>query len=119
MTDAPVLDISVFAEARDAMRDRFGKVISFYLEDTTSYIEKIRSGLGTQNAEAIVPPAHTIKSSSRQLGAIRLSELAKDIELTCRDIVKGNGSLESIPAKFEQLEAAFDETRKVLQINTQ
>ena len=107
----PVLDEEILREARDMMQARFPDMVRFFLEDSASYLKTIRSGLEEKDAQKIITPAHTIKSSSKQLGAILVSETAKDIEASARNIANDNsGDMDMLSQKLNQLVAHLEQT---------
>lgn len=67
-----VLNMSVVEEARELMSERFPMMVKYFLEDTQMYLEEIERGVKENNAEIAISPAHTIKSSAKQLGAERV-----------------------------------------------
>ncbi len=108
----PILNEEILSEACHMMKKRFPDMIKFYLEDTTSYLKTIRGGLDESDIEKIIAPAHTIKSSSKQIGAILVSEIAKDIEVIARDISNDNGGdMAVISEKLEELTLHFKKTK--------
>ena len=110
-----VLDEDILIEAKDMMKERFSGVVRFYLEDSAGYLKTIRDGLDENNPQKIITPAHTIKSSSEQLGATRVSEIARDIEDIARNIANDNGGdLQVITKKLEQLVKLFEKTEMQL-----
>jgi len=109
--ETPFLDQEILSEARDMMKARFPDMVKFYLEDSASYLKAIRGGLDESDPQKIISSAHTIKSSSRQLGAILVSEIAKDIEAIAREIVNDDGGdMTVIAQKLEQLIRHFEQT---------
>lgn len=80
-----VLNEQILNEAKDLMKDRFPMMIKYFLEDTEMYLEEIQRAIKSNEIENAVSPAHTIKSSSKQLGAEKLSEIAREIESFTRD----------------------------------
>ncbi|HEY3522741.1 MAG TPA: Hpt domain-containing protein, partial [Candidatus Limnocylindrales bacterium] len=59
-------------------------LIETYLGDAATQIAAIRSAIEDGDAEALVRPAHTLKSASLTVGAIRLGELCRSIEQRAR-----------------------------------
>jgi HPt (histidine-containing phosphotransfer) domain-containing protein len=55
-------------------------LIATYLEEAPQHIDGIRSAIAARDAKGLKESAHTIKSSSAQLGALRFSELCKELE---------------------------------------
>lgn len=105
------IEPAIFAEAQTMMKKRFAEMITYYLEDVATYLVEIRAGLYAKDAKKIYPAAHTIKSSSKQLGAMQVADIAKDIEFMGRAIAEdresGANTFEAITARTVELEAAF------------
>lgn len=102
------LDSAVVAKAKAMMKRRFSTMVEYFLEDTQNYIEQILQGIEDGDYNAIVVPAHTIKSTSRQMGAIVVSDLSKELEALART---EEASLEKIRELAEQLQEQFDLSR--------
>jgi HPt (histidine-containing phosphotransfer) domain-containing protein len=80
---APVLDMAVIAELRDATGGDDAFIIDLvetYVTEGAANLEGIVAAAAAGDPEAIVRPAHTLKSSSASLGALRLSAIARGIE---------------------------------------
>lgn len=60
----------------------------------------------------MVPPAHTTKSSSKQLGALRLSLVAQTIEHEARDAILNNNQPTMVPTLLEELKNTFEATKQ-------
>ena len=73
----PILDPVLLAEAKAMLQEKFSRIVGYFLEDSARYISEIEAGLASQQIDAVVPPAHTLKSSAWQIGACRLSNIAK------------------------------------------
>jgi len=111
MTD--ILDMTAIAEAKAMMKAKFPTMVQYFLEDSESYIASIREGIAAVSAEKIVSPAHTLKSSARQMGAMRVSEIAKDMEALAREQSSaGNNDMQAFAAMLPKLETAFAETKE-------
>lgn len=114
MTD--ILDMTAINEAKSTMKAKFPTMVQYFLEDAETYIGTIREGISLASAEKIVSPAHTLKSSSRQMGAQRMSDIAKDMEALARE-QSGSGKNDMPPfaEMLVKLEAAFAETKTAYQ----
>lgn len=108
-TQLPVMDQAALGEVRAMMGDKFTELLSYFLEDSAGYMQQIEEGVATGKAESVVLPAHTLKSSAKQMGAMQLAESARAIELEAREAVKTQGTLESIAPKLEPLREALKE----------
>ncbi|MEQ8963049.1 MAG: response regulator, partial [Coleofasciculus sp. C2-GNP5-27] len=56
------------------------QLMDIYLEDTPAMLETLKIALQENNLAALQRTAHTLKSSSAALGAIKLSQLCQDLE---------------------------------------
>jgi HPt (histidine-containing phosphotransfer) domain-containing protein len=86
--DAPLLDQAVLDELRASTGDdeEFVRdLIETYVEDARSSIEALGDAAAAADAAAVVRPAHTLKSTSASVGAMRLSAICRDIEAAGRD----------------------------------
>lgn len=103
-----ILNQSTIDQTKAIMNDKFSMMIEFFLEDTNTYINTIEEGVKIKNVEMIIAPSHTIKSSASQLGADKLSILAKEMEQLSINIYEGKSSdFERIVILFEDLKYAF------------
>jgi HPt (histidine-containing phosphotransfer) domain-containing protein len=55
-----------------------------YLEDTPKSLALLDLAVKNDNIDALIAPAHSLKSTSANLGATHLSELAKRLEQGAR-----------------------------------
>jgi len=81
--DAPILDDAVVAELRESTGDDdafIRELVEAYVSEATGYLEAMAAAAGAADAAAIVLPAHTLKSSSATLGAMRLAAISRRIE---------------------------------------
>lgn len=60
--------------------DLLTHIISLYLQDTPKQMDKLYQALRNENSEEVRSIAHSLKSSSANLGAMPLSALFKEIE---------------------------------------
>ncbi len=110
MNRTPILDETIIAEAKQMMQAKFSIMAQYYFEDSDGYIAAIRDSIAHQRMDEVVSPAHTLKSSSRQMGALRVSELAKQIEHLARD--HANSNVARLAPLVSELEVAFAETKR-------
>lgn len=102
--DLPLVDEAVLADLLASTGDDpafVRELLETYLAETPDQLAAIRAAIEADDAEALVRPAHTLKSSSATLGAMRLSALARELEMAGR-----SGSL-AADAR-ELLQAAVD-----------
>jgi HPt (histidine-containing phosphotransfer) domain-containing protein len=78
------IDAAIIGDLLDTMGGEFGDLVRVYLEDAPQQIAAIESAAASGDAAAQLAPAHTLKSSSANIGATALSELARGIEHASR-----------------------------------
>jgi HPt (histidine-containing phosphotransfer) domain-containing protein len=87
MADAPILDDAVVAELRDSTGgdDEFVReLVQAYVDEGRGYLEAMGAAAAAADAEAMVRPAHTLKSSSATVGAMQLAAIARGLEEAAR-----------------------------------
>jgi HPt (histidine-containing phosphotransfer) domain-containing protein len=85
--DGPILDHGVLTELTEATGGDIGfvrELVETYLADTPPQLEAMTAAVEADDADALVRPAHTLKSSSATVGAMRLSSVARELEMAGR-----------------------------------
>lgn len=80
----PVLDANVLDELRAIAGDETLRIVRLFMEDAPRLIARIEQAATANDLEAMGEAAHTLKSSSANLGALALSAAAKRIEQAAR-----------------------------------
>lgn len=80
-----VLDDEVLAELRQVMGADFGNLVQMFLVDAAKYIQQLEEAAAGSDLQKMIAPAHTLKSSSANLGAMAVSAAAKRIEVGARE----------------------------------
>ena len=80
----PVLDHSMLEELREIAGDETIRIISLFLEDAPRLIAALEKAAAVPELDAMRDAAHTLKSSSANVGAMALSAAAKRVELGAR-----------------------------------
>jgi signal transduction histidine kinase/CheY-like chemotaxis protein len=75
---------SIAALQRPGAPPLLAKVISTYCQSSSDLLEKLRQAVEKGEAEAARQAAHSLKSSSANLGAKQLVSLSKELEDACR-----------------------------------
>lgn len=68
----------------EATPDLLARVVRIYLQSAPSLIERLRTGLAARDTEAVRFAAHSLKSTSANLGAAALADMCKQLELAAR-----------------------------------
>jgi two-component system, sensor histidine kinase and response regulator len=77
---APLFFCPIRALQREGGTNLLDRVIRHYCEDSPRILERLRRGVGTDDAAEIRSTAHSFKSSSAYLGALQLSDLCRQME---------------------------------------
>jgi two-component system sensor histidine kinase/response regulator len=111
--EVPALDRSVLAELMASTGDDLAfvrELVETYLSDTPTQLDGIAEAVAADDAEALVRPAHTLKSSSATVGAMRLSAVARELEMSGRSgALDGTtrAALDAARAEWDSAAAAF------------
>ena len=106
-----LLDPNVLSELQTSLPDTgadfVSRLIDTFLESSTQLVDVIRESARAKDWRALASASHKLKSSSAQLGAGRLSSLAKELEANARG---GSGSgVEGLVARLDaEFEAALE-----------
>lgn len=110
-------DDEAFQVMQNLMQENFGRFLKIYINSTTELIQKIESNLNKNIVDSnVVIAAHTIKSSSLQIGAVYLSDLAQEFEsIAAKNCDKVNTSEQKqlMNLKNEMI-SSFAEVKKIL-----
>ena len=104
------LDHETLDELREMMGGEYTQLIRIYLEDSPKLVSQILAALSNQDSAALINPAHTLKSSSANLGAKHLSALALDMEKCAKagDIQGPTQAAKHLIFEFEQVKTALN-----------
>jgi signal transduction histidine kinase/CheY-like chemotaxis protein/HPt (histidine-containing phosphotransfer) domain-containing protein len=80
----PVLDAEALDELRSIAGEETLRIVRLFLEDAPRLIARIEQAAAATDLDAMGEAAHTLKSSSANLGALALSAAAKRIEQAAR-----------------------------------
>ena len=108
-TTEPPLDLEILNELREIMGAEFVSLVQVFLADAPLALERIRSLSGSSDLAAIAAPAHTLKSTSANLGAMILSGQAKTLEMDAKQ-----NTLRAAPARAAALTAEFERVAAAL-----
>ncbi len=80
----PVFDATILDELRAVLGDETDQIVRVFLEDAPRLVARLESAAVTPDYDELREAAHTLKSSSANVGALALSDQAKRIELGAR-----------------------------------
>ncbi len=122
MTDAEessneVLDKSVLASLRELQEDGDPDIVTevgdLFINHAPQKIAAITKAASEGNAKALEVAAHSLKSSSSYIGAMKLSAISNELEFMGR-----NGVLTEVSKKAAQIEAEFERVKAALVAET-
>ncbi len=105
----PAIDRSIFDELLEVMGSEFAGLVNVYLEDTPKNIKILAQSAQRGVVEGMIAPAHSLKSTSANLGAMVLSDLAKKIEHGARSgtLTDPISDAKNVIAEFERAAASL------------
>lgn len=86
--DVPLLDHGVVAELRQSTGDDEAFVLELigdYIAEATGQLDGMAAAIATGDVAGIVRAAHTLKSTSASVGAMRLAGICRSLEEAGRD----------------------------------
>jgi HPt (histidine-containing phosphotransfer) domain-containing protein len=102
---------SIRALQRPGAPDLVRKVIDKYLDSSSRLLENLRRAVSNGDTRAVVQAAHSLKSSSANVGAARLAAQCKELEAEARDNRIGDPQ-----TQLGELETEYQAVRTALQI---
>ena len=112
--EEPAIDKTVIKMLKDM--DENGEngflqeMISIYFEEVPQLLEGLIKGPNKNDNELFVRSAHTLKSSSANVGAMALSKMGEDLEMLGQ-----NGGLKNIQNKVKQVIKEYEKAKKLLE----
>jgi signal transduction histidine kinase/DNA-binding response OmpR family regulator/HPt (histidine-containing phosphotransfer) domain-containing protein len=103
------IDLVQLETMRELMQDEFPLLVESYLEGTAALLDELRAGATRADANAMYRPAHTIKSSSANLGALHLTGLAAALEADAKhdSVPDAATRVAELAVEFERVNAAM------------
>jgi len=107
-SDSPVNQETVDG-LHELMEDEFNALVESFLEDTTRLLDSIETAAGSGDADALSRDAHALKSSSANMGALGVSDYARQMEFLGKEGLLGNSA--DLIARVKE---EFDRAREIL-----
>lgn len=83
--DLPTIDINHLDILRQAIGDDFKQLIPSYLEQTDQLIDQLNQSSAQPDLDFVIRSANSLRSSSYDLGAFKLSEYSRQLEESPND----------------------------------
>ncbi|NDY41839.1 response regulator [Dissulfurirhabdus thermomarina] len=90
--------------------DILARMVAIYRESSEELLAQLRGALEAGDPKALFRAAHSLKSSSLNLGARRFSELCREAEMLGR-----KGEVEPVAAMWPDIEAAYEASLAALE----
>lgn len=112
-SELPVIDESVLDEIREMSGEQshslIENIVELYLQKSPELIDDIHDGVRQGDADQLFRAAHALKSSSANIGAVRVSEAARQLEKLGRENL-----LEHVYPHIDRLMEAYEQVRLTL-----
>lgn len=116
--DEDLVDRAVYGATRSALGPDFVRILGYFREDGTQSVANIETAMRTNDAAAMIMPAHKLKGESLQFGAMRLAAVAERIEMTARKCVEHQQTPDEILEQVVGLRPLFEETLPILECDS-
>ena len=110
--DRPAIDPTTFAalvEMTGGEMEFVDELVDTYLEDGERQVAALQAATGASDIEALVRPAHSLKSSSLNVGALGFGELNRALEEAAR-----TGGVPDAAARVDAIASGFEGVRTAL-----
>lgn len=107
-SNGEILDETVLSSLKEIMDDEFIEVLKLYLDESVSLMADIHAGF-SEEPDELMRAVHTLKSSSLNVGAMRLADIAANMEA----LVK-SGDIDAAKMYLDELQDSFTETHSII-----
>ena len=117
MPESDLLDrrmLDAIRQLDDGGTGLVSQVIRIYFDSAPELLAKLRRGLDDGDHELVRQAAHSLKSSSANLGAAHLAELCKRVESAARarELGPDTPRAHEVEAEFRRVQAALERELK-------
>ncbi len=108
-SETPIVDENTLSELREIMGPSFTDLVTIFVENLPNQLESLLTSIQQQNHGDVAHWAHTIKGSSANLGAQRLSKVSQQLELEAKHEILSNAN-----DKFAEIKQESDQVMEYL-----
>jgi two-component system sensor histidine kinase/response regulator len=117
MTEENVIDRTALHRLLESLgddRDFFAELLGTYFDDSPQQIAAMQAALAAGKAEDLRRAAHSLKSNSKNFGALVLAEKCKELEeMGKAGVLDGAaGHIALVAAEYEKARAALEAIQK-------
>lgn len=106
------LDIGALQDLKEIMESEFETLVDTFIADSQSKVEQLASVIEQQDSDELRKVAHSLKGSSSNVCAFRLSEFARQLESKGKD-----GTLAGAEDILASLKDEFAKVSEILNNN--
>jgi CheY-like chemotaxis protein len=112
--EAPALDVAAFAVLEETCGDDDPEVlvdiVTLFIQDTHGYVEVLRNAAAIQDTVALEQAAHTLKSTSANVGALGMVTLCQELQRLGRAGTVANAAtvVEKLADEFRRVQQALE-----------
>lgn len=106
------IDDQALVALQGLLKARFTMVLEKYIEESDSLLGQLQPAKQSQDDELMIRIVHSLKSSSRNLGANDLSDLSGELEESFK-----NGQYDEFDESTKKLQGMYEEVKSHLQTN--
>lgn len=101
-----LIDVSVLDELESIMEEEFAEVLQIFLEESLNLMSEIHTAFN-EESDNLVRAVHTLKSCSRNVGAMHMGNIAEKMEedLIKEDVTSAKSNLDELQDVFTQSHA--------------
>jgi len=103
------IDLEIYNSLGEIMEDELPSLVMDFISDADEKIELLKKHVKLNDAENIFSVSHSLKSSSANLGAVKMSKICETIETDSR-----NGNTERAPELIDNLTEVFHHSSEEL-----
>ena len=110
MLDPAALD-AIRELQRPGQPQLVARIVGAYHEESPRLLSELKRAAQAQDGDALARAAHSLRSSSANLGASRLAVLCKQLESSAREerLAGAEGVLEALENEYRKVSAALRE----------
>ncbi len=109
VNDRELLNSETFLQLKNIMEDAFESLVVSYLDDSMNLIQDIHDAIVNSDVEVFTRAAHTLKSSSLNMGAEQLGALAEYLEAQGK-----TGNLQGLESLVQSTKTIFQKTETII-----
>ena len=103
---AVAIDHATFAQLQETAGAQFvAELVTTFLEEAPRMLAELRNAQAAASAERFRRAAHSLKSNSNTFGALRLGEMARELELG--GLIADAAPLDALDAEYARVATAL------------